>query len=233
MSVRWILLPGLDGLGRFRSFRETLAGRWDCRALSYPPDLPLGYDALTERVREEVRQEADYILVAESFSGPIAIRIAAERPPGLRALVLAASFCHSPASAIAGAALRRLAAPLSRLRPSAFLVKLLLLGAGAPQALVDDVQEAAAHVHPETLALRLREVSTVDVCASLSDVRVPLLYLQAMRDRLIGEQAVHRLRASCPGIQVRPIDAPHMLLQREPVAAMEAVAEFLRRHEIS
>jgi len=233
MSVRWILLPGMDGIGRFRSLRESLGDATDCRALSYPPDVPLGYDALTERVRESLRDETDYILVAESFSGPIAIRLAAERPPGLRALVLAASFCASPVRGVPRAILRRMGASLFRIRPPLFLVKHFLLGSGAWQRLVDDLYASVEQVSAETFALRLQEILRVDVCTSLAKVAVPMLYLQAMRDRLVGGQDAQAVRTMYPHLELERIEAPHMVLQSHPGPAIAAIRDFLGRHKIS
>lgn len=233
MSVRWILMPGMDGIGRFRSFREALGGGIDCRALSYPPDLPLGYDALTERAREALQQETDYILIAESFSGPIAIRLAAERPLGLRGLVLAASFCASPVRGVPRAILRRLGTPLFRLRPPLFLVKHFLLGPGVQQRLVDDLYASIDQVSAETFALRLQEILRVDVCPSLAKIAVPVLYLQAMRDRLVGERDAQAVRTVCPHMELEQIAAPHMVLQSHPGPAIAAIRDFLGRHKIS
>lgn len=233
MSVRWIVMPGMEGIGQFRSFREALGGETDCRALSYPPDLPLGYDALTERARESLRQEADYILIAESFSGPIAIRLAAERPPGLRALVFAASFCASPVRGMPRGILRWLGASLFRLRPPLFLVKHFLIGSGAPQLLVDEIYASIDQVSAETFALRLQEILRVNVCASLARVEVPALYLQALRDRLVSERSAQEVRTMCPHMELEQIEAPHMLLRSHPVPAIAAIRDFLGRHKIS
>ena len=79
--MRWILLPGMDGVGLFSQFIEALGPDQDYLVLSYPTNLPLSYDQLTTLVRESLQDETDYILIAESFSGPIAIRLATERPP--------------------------------------------------------------------------------------------------------------------------------------------------------
>lgn len=233
MSVRWILLPGMDGIGRFRSFREAAGGEVNCRALSYPPDVPLGYDALVERAREALARETDYILIAESFSGPIAVRLAAERPPGLRALVLAASFCASPLHGLPRAVLRRLGGSLFRVSPPLFLAKHLLLGPHAPQGVVDDLYASIDQVSAETFALRLQEILNVDACSGLADVDVPVLYLQATRDRLVGESAVQAVRAMCPRMELERIATPHMLLQTHPAEAIRAIRDFLDRHKIS
>jgi len=233
VSVRWILLPGMDGIGRFRTFREAAGGVAECRALSYPPDVPLGYDVLVDQVREALREETDYILVAESFSGPIAIRLAAERPPGLRALVLAASFCASPVRGPLRAVLRRAGASLFRLRPPQWLARHFLLGADAPQGVIDDLHASVAAVSAETFALRLQEILRVDTCAALAEVAVPLLYLQATQDRLVGAPAVQAVRTRCPHMELRRIAAPHMLLQTHPEPAVAAIRDFLVRHKIS
>jgi pimeloyl-ACP methyl ester carboxylesterase len=232
MSTRWILLPGMDGIGRFRAFREAAESEVDCRALSYPPDVPLGYDALVERAREALRQETDYILIAESFSGPIAARLAAERPSGLRALVFAASFCASPLHGLPRAVLRRLGGSLFRLGPPLFLAKYLLLGPHAQQGVVDDLYASVGQVSADTFALRLQEILSVDACSRLADVDVPVLYLQAMHDRLVGESAVQAVRAMCPRMELERIAAPHMLLQTHAAAAISAIQDFLDRHKI-
>lgn len=233
MSVRWVLLPGMDGIGRFRAFREAAAGRVDCRALSYPPDVPLGYDALVERVRTALQAEAAYVLVAESFSGPIAIRLAAERPQGLRALVLAASFCASPLRGLPRLVLRHAGGAWFRLRPPLWLARQFLLGPDASAAAVGDLYASIGAVSAATFARRLKEILDADACGCLARVTVPVLYLQAMRDRLVGEAALQAVRAHCPGVEVCRIDAPHMLLQTHATAAVGAIQSFLGRHGIS
>lgn len=213
---KWILLPGMDGIGRFRTFREAARVHAECRALSYPPDRPLDYDELVAQARAALREEEDYVLIAESFSGPIAIRLAAERPPGLRALVLAASFCASPLGGMRRAALQRFGGVLFRLQPPMFLLRYFLLG-HAPRVVADDLYASVAQVRAEVFAARLRNILTVDACASLARVDVPVLYLQATRDRLVGEGAARAVRAACPQLELRRLPAPHMVLQTHAV----------------
>lgn len=233
MSTRWVLLPGMDGIGRFRTLRAAAAGVAECRALSYPPDVPLGYDALVDRVRAALREEDDYILVAESFSGPIAIRLAAERPRGLRALVLAASFCRSPLSGPLRGVMRGLGGSRFRLRPPLFLAKCFLLGAHPPPDVVADLYASVDQVSAQVFARRLQEILRTDACGALHAVRVPVLYLQATRDRLVREPALQAVRAAYPPLELRRIAAPHMLLQTHPEPAVAAIREFLVRHGIS
>lgn len=96
MTLPLLLLPGLDGTGRlYDEFSAALPSQIDLRPLSYPADEALGYDELAERVRSELPTEP-WVLIGESFSGPLALKLAAERPAGLMGLVLVATFGRRP-----------------------------------------------------------------------------------------------------------------------------------------
>lgn len=92
-----ILLPGLDGTGRlFSRLAEQLPGELEPRVVALPTDRELGYAELVRHARDQLPQDRLFALLGESFSGPVALRLAAERPPGLVALVLVASFHRRP-----------------------------------------------------------------------------------------------------------------------------------------
>jgi len=93
--MRLIVLPGLDGTGALTApLGDTLRGSHDVEIISYPTNLTR-YEDIAPWLAPQLGSR-DYALVAESFSGPLAIAIAAERPQGLKALVLVASFARSP-----------------------------------------------------------------------------------------------------------------------------------------
>ena len=120
------LLPGMHGTTEmFEPLRAALPSRFDVAPIGYPHDVALGYDALLERL---VAPGVPFAIVAESFSGPLAIRFAAKRPEGLRALVLVSSFARCPVAA------PRFAAPFLvprwfRSPPPPFVIRALMLGA--------------------------------------------------------------------------------------------------------
>src|SRR4051812_248219 len=91
-----VLLPGLDGTGElFAAFIAALPGR-DVRVIAYPADRAMTYSQLEEFVREGLPRGEDYFLLAESFSGPIGISIAATTPPRLKGLILCGTFATNP-----------------------------------------------------------------------------------------------------------------------------------------
>ena len=82
--TRLVLLPGLDGTGElFARFVGALGGI-ETRVIAYPPDRAMTYAEHEAFVRDKLPADEDYFLLAESFSGPIGISIAAATPPRLR-----------------------------------------------------------------------------------------------------------------------------------------------------
>ena len=229
-AVPAILLPGLDGSGRL--YAPLLAAgprRISPRVVSFPPDAALGYDELLPLARAALPASGRFVLLAESFSGPLAVRLAAERPPGLAALILAATFLHRPLNpllhplrALVGA--RFFGYPMPRA-----LVRHFLAGPDAPAAIVDEVRAAMSAVPPEVVAHRSREALEVDVREALAGVEAPILYLGPTRDRLIRTDVGEELLALRPDAEVALIDAPHMILQRCPHASLARIEAFLAR----
>ena len=76
-----VLLPGMDGTGElFGSFRRALGSSVKVLVVTYPLDQPLDYLDLEQLVRAKLPRDEPFILLGESFSGPVAISIAAAKP---------------------------------------------------------------------------------------------------------------------------------------------------------
>lgn len=224
---RAILLPGLDGSGRL--FAPLLAAgprAFAPEPLSFPPDRALGYDGLAELVRPRLPRRR-FVLLAESFSGPLAVRLAAERPKGLAALVLAATFLHRPLDPLLHPVRGVVGARLFGLPMPAPVVRHFLAGPDAPDGIVAEVQRAVAAVSPEVLAHRAAEALRVDARGDLAGVEVPILFLAPTRDRLIRRDAHEDVLAVRPDAELAPLEAPHMILQRCPQASLARIEEFL------
>ena len=94
-----VFLPGLDGSGLFfDEFRKTLPTTLTTQVISYPRDACLTYEDTVDLIYEQLPRDKEYFIVAESFSGPVAIEIAILAPLKLKGLVLVSSFCFSPLS---------------------------------------------------------------------------------------------------------------------------------------
>ena len=96
--ISLVVLPGLDGTAtQLNDFVQALGLAFDqVGVIEYPRDQPLGYTELESLVRSALPTDRQFILLGESFSGPIALSIAASHPVGLAGIVLCASFAKAP-----------------------------------------------------------------------------------------------------------------------------------------
>jgi pimeloyl-[acyl-carrier protein] methyl ester esterase len=223
------LLPGLDGTGTlFSRFVAAGSGALELRVLRYPHDRILGYAELADHVLGQLPSDRPFALVGESFGGPLALRVAATCPPGLAGVVLVSSFHARPGSALIQA-LRPLSFAFFRLPLPDHAVRLLLGGRDAPAELVAEVRAAVASVRPDVMIARARAAMRVDASAFVKGCPVPLLFLGGKQDRLLRTALPFEIRMLRPDAEIRMLDAPHLLLQRQPELAMRVVEEFLIR----
>jgi pimeloyl-[acyl-carrier protein] methyl ester esterase len=225
---RILILPGMDGTGKLLlEFMHALPGPVRKEIPQYLTDVVLSYGELAKLVRSMCEDSPPFVLIAESFSTPLAIRIAAENPANLRGLILCAGFATSPVRGVK----RRLASILAPLLMRAAMpeaaIRAWLLGWDAPLALVRTTREVIASVRPAVLAARLQAVLECDVRVGLQKVTVPMLYLQARHDRLVGPRCLEEIRSIRPEMQAVVVDGPHLLLQREPQKTGKIVTDFV------
>ena len=96
MTPALVLLPGMDGTGlHFAPMLRALGDRLPCTVVRYP-DEPLEYAEYERIARAALPADRPFVLLGESFSGPIALSIAATKPRGLAGYILCASFASCP-----------------------------------------------------------------------------------------------------------------------------------------
>ena len=195
--------------------------------ISYPSDQPLGYRELEEFVLARLPTDREFAIVAESFSGPLAVRLSARCPTGLRGLVLVASFVANPSWSMLRYLRFMVRSPLFRFALPGFAIRRRLVGPDAPDQLVGEVQASIRTVRPEVMARRVREVLRVDAGESFAAVRVPILYLSGEQDRQVAPRIADELRKARPDMKIASIPAPHLVLQRQPLMAAGQIGRFL------
>ena len=160
-----VLLPGMDGSDKlFEPLRAAAPRDVDTRTVCYPSGAANGYEDLLPLVRASLPRNRPFHLLGWSFSGPLALLAAAERPQMLRGVVLAASFVTRPVPYLPRWA-HHLARPaLFRLYPAASRMKALVGGYGTP-AIRQLLAEAHAEAGPEALARRAAAALSIDATA--------------------------------------------------------------------
>jgi hypothetical protein len=100
-NVVIVLVPGMDGTGiLFKAFARCVPDGIDVKVVPYPEDKYLTYEQLAERVMGLVPSNAPYVIIAESYSGPVASFLAAHPVGNLQAVVFVSSFVSSPCGRI-------------------------------------------------------------------------------------------------------------------------------------
>jgi pimeloyl-[acyl-carrier protein] methyl ester esterase len=216
----------MDGSGAlFSEFIAALPAGMDAVVVSYPPDQPMGYEQL-EALAYAKLPSRPFILVGESFSGPIAVALAAAAPVALRGVVLVGSFVRTPAEPP-----RRLRAFLAKLpvwRLPMRLAAALLFGRWSSQPMRCHLAAALSAVAPATWRARLRAVLYVDVADKLRSIRTPLLYLRGTSDRLVPRSAWDLIGKLLPTARLVELEGPHALLQTRPVESAAQVTAFAK-----
>ena len=217
----------MDGSGLlFAPFVAALGDEFNVNVVSYPVDAPLGYEGLEQIARTAIPPEGPVILLGESFSGPIAVSLAASLGERLAGLILCCTFVRNPLPMLSG--LRGWVGKLPVGRIPVSLFSCGLLGLSSAKSLRVALAASMVGVSPEVLRERMRAVLAVDVSEKLSQLHAPLLYLRATRDWVVPRAAGEWIVRLAPQTQVAEFDAPHFLLQTVPTEAGEVVSKFVR-----
>jgi pimeloyl-[acyl-carrier protein] methyl ester esterase len=194
-------------------------------ALTYPDVGPHDYRALLDFVRGRLADISRYVVFASSFSGPLAVMLAAAEPRKVCGMILAATFVSSPSL------------PLARLRFAVRtpLVAMLRLTRRLPIWLLrpqEDVlriakQETWSRVSAHGLAARARAALGVDVRETLSRCRQPLLWVTYDADDVVPPWRSDEIRRYC--IQARSVTLPggHLAMFGDPELLAAEIVRFV------
>lgn len=226
--LKIVLLPGMDGTGKmFAPILLKLAGH-ETTVIPLPESGAQDYAALDSYVQSRLPDE-DFVLMAESFSGPIALEIAVREPKQLKGVVLVATFLSSPSRFLLG---------VSNIMPLGLLVKLpfiraaykaLLFGRGAAPEMIDQFSDLMRNVNPEVIRERLKSVRGLNDGEACEDIGIPCVYLQASDDRLVESSKAGEFADIFIDFQIEQVRGPHFLLQANPQGCWTVIEKFLSR----
>ncbi|MDH5178700.1 MAG: alpha/beta hydrolase [Gammaproteobacteria bacterium] len=225
--MKLVLLPGMDGTGLlFRPLLDLL-DRTDLSVLviDYPIDQSLTYTELLPLVRNRLPANEDFILLAESYSGPLALQLIAEEINGHTGTVLVATFVRNPRPLLLRFLPHKLIGLLLHLPIPDFMLRYFLLGPDATTALSALCRQAIRRVKPQVLAARLADISACH--PPISNHTHPCLCLIAAQDKLVPAHCSDDLRNTSRRVQLTHLPGPHALLQSQPEACLSAILAHL------
>lgn len=222
--MKLVLLPGMDGTGDlFARFIPHLPQVLEPVVIRYPNEA-WGYEQLLPFVLDRLPVNEPFVLLGESFSGPLAISIAAQNLPNLQALILVCTFARNPQPlAIKFAVNMKYLPPIFIQR---IAVRYGLANGLKSQYLENEVIAAVQTLSAATIWARLNAISSVDVLAQLKQIGCPTLYLSALRDRLIPRSCLRDLIKYSRDLKVVDVDGSHCLLQSNPIQCAAEVTSF-------
>ncbi|GAA5495119.1 hypothetical protein Rhal01_01291 [Rubritalea halochordaticola] len=223
MTPTLTLMPGLHGTDEmFSDLVDQLDGPVEC--VNYPREISQDYNTLYAWLEENLDWSIPRILIAESFSGPLALRLSKKHQDQVEGLILAASFCASPIHA--GLALLPLR-PLFMLSPPSPALKHFLIGQTPAPELLATLKQVAKELPSRIMSQRVRAVLTLEErdCPPLPNT--PILLLQAQHDNLIPWEVQTMLEQRYPHATTHWMQTPHLLLQSAPEAAAKYIKRFL------
>ncbi|MEZ5534363.1 MAG: alpha/beta hydrolase [Thiolinea sp.] len=224
VALKLILLPGLDGTGLlFQPLLEQMDASWKIQTISYPADRCQSVQELAAQVRQQVTFDTKTVLLAESFSGLVAIELLRQGIP-LHSIIFCASFGSAPRPWLLMLAKKLPLSALFRMPLPEWLLR--LTGQGARTAkLIRRVQQL---VSPDVFAHRLRLIAAARSEPPEQPWDISCHYLQAADDRLVPARCAEELRRYFVEVTVTRITGSgHFLLQTWPVECTEAITQIL------
>ncbi|MGD0021591.1 MAG: alpha/beta hydrolase [Smithellaceae bacterium] len=224
-----VFMPGLDGTGlSFEPLLPLLPTEAKITIVRYPTDKLLSFRGTVDCATQQIPAGVLPIIIAESFSGPVAIEMIGSGRIQAKALILCATFAKSPRP-IVWRIMSFLRLPLL-IRPD--MPKRFFKIVIGEDKLIAELLPLWKKVHADVPAHvmnhRLKIINNVDVTKWLKELPVPCCYLQATNDRLVPSSCLDDLKKCAPLLEVRRINAPHFILQAQPQACLDAIEEFMR-----
>lgn|SRR5574341_1124123 len=225
-----VLLPGLDGTDVF--FRPLLASlpRWVTpHVVCFPPSGRNEYAHLLDTVREALSGIPAFYVLGSSFSGPLALMLAAAEPTRVQGVILSATFVRPPRPIYARV---RFAA----VTPVAWAIRAgrrfpLCLSRGRNDPLRRDKAETWRRASARIVAARARALLNVDAREHLRNCPHPVLCLAGSRDGIVPRRNVEEIVRVRPSVHVRTIEGRHFAMYTNPTAAAAAITEFMTHGE--
>ncbi len=206
-------MPGLDGTGKlFKPLLTVLGTEINTHIISYPSDRHLTYDELSEYVRNQLKDLGDpVVLLAESFSGPVALKLLEDPLPTIKAVIFSATFCERPGSLLVSFARILPLEQILKIPIPTPLIKFFCLGSDISSETVDLFRKTIAKSNFKILAQRIIEISRLNLSKPPIE-KIPYCYIQAQKDKLVPSDCFDSFKKIAPQIELIKVMGPHFIL---------------------
>ena len=220
--MKILLLPGMDGTGLlFKPLLPLLRNPYI--VFTFPTGSEHNYDSIYEHVKQHIPNE-EFIVVAESFSGPLAARLIAENLDNLKGVVFVATFLSKPSPFLL---------KIAKNLPLKWALKLPFLSIFIRHFLLSNqfsiglFNQALSQVSEEDLNARLRNMDNLSENVSVEKSNLPVLYLSADNDWLISKRHINDFSARYTNLVIHTLKGTHFLSQSNPQVCAQLINRFV------
>jgi pimeloyl-ACP methyl ester carboxylesterase len=224
-----VFLPGLDGTGlTYGPLGEAMPGNVRVTVVRYPVDQKLSFTELVQCAYEQLPRNKPLVLIAESFSGPITIRLASSFPSNIKGIVFCATFMKFSRPFLLGPTKYIPFEFLLSKRMPGFLLYFLVGGKPFSDKLTPLFRQLEKLINPEVIAHRIRMINDIDTTTDARMLNLPCCYIQGAQDKLIPDRCVVHFRKYLSNLIVKSVDGPHGILQAQPEVCAQIIMEFVK-----
>lgn len=223
-KLHLVLLPGFDGTGLlFNDFINKCPPEFTTEVIKIPSDGIQTYENLEERIHPNIPNKSRIVLLGESFSGPLATKIAANQNENIIGLILVSTFIKSPKSPYFNYLPINM---LAKIPIPICLMQYLLLGKEKDIGFTNSLKAIRRHLSPDLIKNRMNSILTADETENFLKVKIPIIYFRALHDKLIGYDSLKYLITLRPDIIVEEFETEHLLLQTAPKQSWDKIKHF-------
>lgn len=216
MKADVVLLPGLHGSRALFSSFVALAPAWgSCLPLALPTVGGQSFDEIADAILPELRPLEGFVLLGESFSGPIAARLSARLGQRVALLVLCNPVVEMSVRVPEGMLASIAASPWM----PAWCASMALSGGDRSIA-----RAALGEIRALPKGILAQRLSATEE-ALVAHLSSPLLTILGTGDRLVSLSRSRALFSRVPQSTVVEIEGPHLIVQARPTEVWAAISE--------
>lgn len=226
MNSTLLLLPGMDGTDVFfRPLLEKLPPSVRPIVVTLPSTRCNGYADLLEHVREVISDLPEFYVLGSSFSGPLAVMLAASEPERVRGIILSATFVTSPRPRMSRFRFLMRGPVIGTTR---FLRRLpIWLGRAKQDPFRIAKAETWTRVTSKTLASRIRTLLAVDVRRELNQCLQPTLCVTFDDDDAVPPEKAKEIVREARNARRVELPGPHLAMVLDPEPLAREIEKFV------
>jgi pimeloyl-[acyl-carrier protein] methyl ester esterase len=226
--MKLVLLPGMDGTGLlFKPLLPLLATPQEI--IPFNSALNQTYEAIYTYVKAKLPNE-DFYLVAESFSGSIAARLAFANIQNLKGIIFVATFLSCPSKPLVSLAKKLSLKRLLKIPLASYFIRKLLIG---PKFPIELFYKSISEMTEFEFKARLSALESLSENAVNIKSTIPVLYLYAENDYLVSENHISEFVSLFGNVSVSHVQGTHFLLQSNPESCAKYINEFvMHKHTV-